>query len=242
MQTTLDSCRGLIPLLLLALALAVPSRVLAKPPDLTVAGMIATLKTNLASSPVYGETYNLGPTGLRGWIYVSSGDVGADGLITGESRQILVTVVGSGTPAAGVLAVDDVIFGVDWGAGTNSVPLFASDARKSLGTAIGEAEKTANRGLLRIKRWRAGDTNAVSITLPVMGSYTAVSKGVPSFRFSAAKGCMYRLDYKNLLTDANWSYGGWRTNTTGGDLPMTLTDAMAAGQPHRLYRLEAAFP
>ena len=76
--------------------------------------------------------------------------------------------------------------------------------------------------------------------LPVSG--VTVSNGVPSFSFTAAKGCMYRLDYKNLLTDANWSYGAWSTNTTGGDLPMTLTDAMAAGQSHRFYRLEAAYP
>jgi autotransporter-associated beta strand protein len=76
--------------------------------------------------------------------------------------------------------------------------------------------------------------------LPVSG--VTVSNGVPSFSFTAAKGCMYRLDYKNLLTDANWSYGAWSTNTTGGDLPMTLTDAMAAHQSHRFYRLEAAYP
>ncbi len=151
----------------LALALAVPGGVLAKPLDLTAAGVIDTIDRTY--------TYNLGPTGLRGWIYISSGNVGADGLITGESRQILVTVVGSGTPAAGVLAVDDVILGVDWGTGTNSGSLFASDARKNFGAAIGEAERNANSGLFRLKRWRAGVTNDVSITLPVMGSYTATA-------------------------------------------------------------------
>ena len=76
--------------------------------------------------------------------------------------------------------------------------------------------------------------------LPVNG--VGVSNGVLYLRFTTAKGCMYRLDYKNALTDANWSHGAWSTNTTGGDLPMTLTDAMAAGQSHRFYRLEAAYP
>ena len=39
-------------------------------PDLTAAGAIATLKTDTNASPVYGETYNLGATGLRGWIFI----------------------------------------------------------------------------------------------------------------------------------------------------------------------------
>ena len=159
--------RAAIIAIRMALLLAFSTTLQAAPPDLTAAGVIATIDRTY--------TYNLGSTGLRGWIYVSSGNVGADGLITGESRQILVTVVGSGTPAAGVLAVDDVILGVDWGTGTNSVTLFASDARKNFGAAIGEAERTANSGLFRHKRWRAGVTNDVSMTLPVMGSYTATA-------------------------------------------------------------------
>lgn len=83
-----------------------PSAALAAPPDLTAAGVIATINRTY--------TYNLGPTGLRGWIYVGGGS-GADGTFTGESRQILVAVVGSGTPAASVLAVDEVILGAGWG-------------------------------------------------------------------------------------------------------------------------------
>ena len=43
MKNTADNCRGLVPLLALALALAVPGGVLAKPPDLTAAGVIATI-------------------------------------------------------------------------------------------------------------------------------------------------------------------------------------------------------
>ena len=38
-------------------------------PDLTAAGVIASLKSNASySSRPYSDTYNLGPTGLRGWI------------------------------------------------------------------------------------------------------------------------------------------------------------------------------
>jgi autotransporter-associated beta strand protein len=76
--------------------------------------------------------------------------------------------------------------------------------------------------------------------LPVSG--VKVTGGVPSFSFTAAAGCKYRLDYKNALTDADWTPGAWSTNSTGGALPMMLTDPTAAGQPQRFYRLEAANP
>ncbi len=119
-------------------------------------------------------TYNLGPTGLRGWIY-NSGDGGStsgqEGTMSALSRQILVTAVGSDTPAANILGLNDVILGVGWGHDSGPVPMFKSDARKSFGWAISEAEKTENGGVLRIKRWRSHVITDVSITLPVMGSY-----------------------------------------------------------------------
>lgn len=136
------------------------------PPDLTAAGIIPTIKRD--------STYNLGPTGMRGWFHVSRGSAAAngyDGTMTSESRQILVTVVGADTPATGVLAVDDVILGVAWGKGLEPVPSFTGDARKSYGAAISEAEKTENAGILRLKRWRAGVTTDVTITLAVLGAY-----------------------------------------------------------------------
>ena len=151
----------------LALLLLLPAWVQAAPPDLTAAGVIATLKTDPYSSPVYGETYNLGPTGLRGWIYISSGDMGPDDLMTGESRQILVTV--ASTPGSAVLAVDDVILGAMAGS-SGTVPLFTSDSRKAIGAAIGDAEKTG-AGTLRVKRWRAGITTDVNIAMTIMGNY-----------------------------------------------------------------------
>ena len=52
-----------------------------------------------------GHDWNLGPTGGRGWVYGWKGQ-------TGESRQILITAVAEGSPAAGRLAVGDVILGV----------------------------------------------------------------------------------------------------------------------------------
>ena len=76
--------------------------------------------------------------------------------------------------------------------------------------------------------------------LPASG--VKLTNGVPSFTFNAAAGCKYRLDYKNALTSANWSYGPWTTNSTLSPLSMTLTDPSATNQPQRFYRLEAAKP
>lgn len=113
------------------------------------------------------NTYNLGPSGLRGWIHtrpVQQLDA-SQGRTTATSRQILVTHVGANSSADGVLAVDDVILGVGG-------KLFTDDARKSFGKAIGEAEKTENKGTLTLTRWRAGVISDVQIKLKVMGSYS----------------------------------------------------------------------
>jgi len=73
---------------------------------------------------------NLGPTGLEGWMYQASENVSD----TSEARQILVTAVDSGSPADGILAVDDVILGVD---GTGATPTnFTADPRPILAQAI----------------------------------------------------------------------------------------------------------
>ncbi len=115
-------------------------------------------------------TYNLGSTGMRGWIYCKAAnnlDAG-QGRSTLASRQILVTHVGPGSPADGVMAVDDVILGV------GGKP-FADDARKSLAWAIQEAEKETNGGVLKLTRWRAGKTDEVELKLRVMGTYSATA-------------------------------------------------------------------
>ena len=73
-----------------------------EPPDLTQG---ATVDRKL--------TYNLGATGLRGWIYTKPATYldSLQGRTTAASRQILVTHVGAKSPADGVMQVDDVILG-----------------------------------------------------------------------------------------------------------------------------------
>ena len=131
-------------------------------------------------------TYNLGATGMRGWIYTPhwpeniAGIDAMQGRTTGSSRQILVTHVGDKSPADGVMKVDDVILGID------DQP-FTDDARKTLAKAIQESEKeplketgSNNReagkktrsGHLALLRWRAGKTETVELKMRVLGTYS----------------------------------------------------------------------
>ena len=129
------------------------------PPDLT--------KNNAVDR---SQTYNLGATGMRGWIYTRAANNldSGQGRTTLISRQILVTHVGKKSPADGVIKVDDIILGV---AGKP----FTDDARKSLARAIQDAEKEANRGVLNLQVWRAGKISNQAITLKVMGTYSATA-------------------------------------------------------------------
>ena len=101
--------------------------------------------------------WNLGPTGARGWMWGMR-------LRTDCARQILITHVAPGSPADGVLQVDDVILGING-------KQFSSDARIAFGKAITAAETTENRGLLKLIRWRQGKTDHVTLRLEVMGIY-----------------------------------------------------------------------
>ncbi len=103
--------------------------------------------------------WNLGPTGARGWIY-------GNRLETTEARQILITRVDKGSPAAGVLQVGDVILGVD-------DSRFAVDPRTELGQAISTAE--TNSGSLVLVRWRSNQIDKAILRLPVLGSYSATA-------------------------------------------------------------------
>ena len=105
--------------------------------------------------------WNLGPTGLRGWIY-------CDKMVTADARQIAVTKVETGSPADGVLAVGDVLLGVGGKA-------FSYDPRTELGRAITAAESAAGAGKLTLTRWRAGKVEEVVVKLPVLGSYSATA-------------------------------------------------------------------
>lgn len=137
------------------------------PPDLT-----------LGFKPDLSETYNLGPTGMRGWIHVKGG-------LTVASRQILVVTIEKGSPADGVLSVGDVILGID------GKP-FSNDARVGLGMAIGDAEKEENKGLLRLLVWRNGQKTQVSLKLRVMGAYSDTAPyDCPKSRKILEEGCRY---------------------------------------------------
>lgn len=105
--------------------------------------------------------WNLGPTGLRGWMY-------CDKLVTKDARQIRVTSVAEGSPAAGTIVVGDVILGVAGQA-------FSYDPRTELGRAITTAETEAGGGKLRLTRWRSGVTDEVEIVLPVLGSFSTTA-------------------------------------------------------------------
>jgi hypothetical protein len=150
---------------------------------LTALAMMASVPIAAAETPAppdltKGETtgvdrkgtYNLGATGLRGWIYLKPATHfdGLQGRTTAPSRQILVTHVGAKSPADGVMQVDDVILGIGG-------KLFTDDARRSIAVAIQEAEKESNNGILELTRWRAGKTDVAQLKLQVMGSYSATA-------------------------------------------------------------------
>ena len=111
--------------------------------------------------PKTDNSYNLGPTGALGWMYVEAG-------MTEKSRQILVTTVDKGSPADGKLQPGDVILGAF------GQP-FADDARKCFGRAIGQAETEAARGVLPLSIWRQGTTQTIELKLQVMGTYSDTS-------------------------------------------------------------------
>jgi hypothetical protein len=181
--------RFLIPLLLAGVALAEPARPLAGP--------VRDLRKDIDFERI-GE-FHLGPTGARGWMHVS------ENFMTGEARQILVTGVDAGSPADGVLQAGDVILGIG---GEH----FATDARKSLGRAIDEAEAEQRKGMLRLTRWRPvegavprkGKEETVVLKLKVMGSF---SKTAP---YDCAKSERILRDAEaRLLESDDWGkFGG----------------------------------
>ncbi len=102
--------------------------------------------------------WNLGPTGLRGWMF-------CDKMVTSDARQVKITTVDKGSPADGIVAVGDVLLGAGGKA-------FSFDPRTELGRAITAAETEAGSGRLVLTRWRAGRTEEVVVTLPVLGSFS----------------------------------------------------------------------
>lgn len=164
-------------------------------------------------------TYNLGATGLRGWIYTKAADNldAAQGRTTLASRQILVTHVGANSPADGVLKVDDVILGV---AGKP----FNDDARKSFALAIQEAETEAKGGALSVLVSRASQVQEMTLKLAVMGTYSDTAPyDCPKSKRIFDKACEV-LD-KETLT------GGW----TGAIQGLAL---LSTGNPAYLPKLK----
>ncbi len=120
--------------------------------------------------------WNLGATGLRGWIY-------SDKMVTSDARQIAITKVENGSPAEGVFAVGDVILGVDGKA-------FSIDPRTEMGRALTIAESEAGKGELRLTRWRAGSSSEVVVKLPVLGTYSATAPyNCPKSKRILEQGC-----------------------------------------------------
>ncbi|OYV07459.1 MAG: acetylesterase [Verrucomicrobiales bacterium VVV1] len=105
--------------------------------------------------------WNLGPTGLRGWMF-------CDKMVTTDARQISITKVEAGSPSDGVFTVGDVILGV------GGKP-FSFDPRTELGRAITAAETDQGGGKLALTRWRAGKEEQVVVKLPVLGTYSATA-------------------------------------------------------------------
>lgn len=122
--------------------------------------------------------WNLGATGLRGWIY-------CDNMETSDARQIAITKVEQGSPADGVVAVGDVILGV------GGKP-FSYDARTEMGKALTLAESEAGQGNLILTRWRAGSPAEVVVKLPVLGTYSATAPyKCPKSKHILEQGCKY---------------------------------------------------
>lgn len=119
---------------------------IAMPPDFTAGG-----------KKDESQDWLLGPTGLRGWLFIRNRD------LTAASRQILVTEVDQGSPADGILQVDDVILGV------YGKP-FEDGARGSFGHTIATAEEKT--GILPLTIWRDGTASNVNLKLQVLGAYS----------------------------------------------------------------------
>ncbi|MFZ9854935.1 MAG: DUF6288 domain-containing protein [Limisphaerales bacterium] len=120
--------------------------------------------------------WNLGPTGLRGWMF-------CDQLVTTDARQIAVTEVAKGSPAEGLFLVGDVLLGVDG-------RRFSQDPRTEFGRAVTRAESAAGDGRMTLTRWRDGKVEEVAVRLPVLGSYSATAPyGCDKSRRILEQGC-----------------------------------------------------
>lgn len=157
----------LTSLLITSLAYSADKGDQAQTPDFTKGGVIPTNAKH---------DWNLGATGLRGWMY-------CDKLVTSDARQISITKVEANSPADGVIAVGDSILGVGGKA-------FSIDPRTELGQALTAAEAEAGGGKLMVTRWRAGKSEEVVLKLPVLGSYSLTAPfDCPKSKHILEQGC-----------------------------------------------------
>lgn len=122
------------------------------PPDLS---QLPACQTPMAHPDTARADYNLGATGMRGWIFGSRNDSAA-------AREILVRVVEKGSPADGIFSKFDLITGID------GKP-FSFDAREALAAALTQAEVT---GTLDLLRWRDGRETSVTLKMETLGAYS----------------------------------------------------------------------
>jgi hypothetical protein len=135
--------------------------------------------------------WNLGATGLRGWIF-------CDKLVTTDARQIAITKVEKGSPADGVVEVGDVILGV------GGKP-FSFDPRTEMGKAVTLAESEAGKGDLNLTRWRNGNSAQVVVQLPVLGTYSATAPyDCPKSKTVLEQGCK---DLAKRMANPSYSQG-----------------------------------
>ena len=123
--------------------------------DLTVGGNAASY---VVREDILKHTYNLGPTGMRGWIHESW-------QLDDNATQILVTRVDAESPADGLMQVGDVILGVNGKS-------FVRNTRRTFALAIGVAESDAQKGVMPLSVWRDGKTQTIDLQLKVVGSYS----------------------------------------------------------------------
>ncbi len=141
---------------------------------LTLAVVFAAHGSSFAAGPKHD--WNLGATGLRGWMR-------CDKMVTSDARQITIKKVEKGSPADGVLEVGDVILGV----GSKA---FSYDPRTETGKALTLAESEAGQGNLSLTRLRAGNSTEVVLKLPVLGSYSATAPfDCPKSKLILERGC-----------------------------------------------------
>ena len=141
---------------------------------LTLTVVFAVQWSSVAASAEHD--WNLGATGLRGWIRCGK-------MVTSDAREITITKVEQGSPAEGVLAVGDVILGV------GGKP-FSYDPRTEMGKALTLAESEAGQGNLSLTRSRSGSSAEVVVQLPVLGSYGATAPfDCPKSKLILERGC-----------------------------------------------------